>query len=603
MAESEGARTSAESPEAIASIFNTYFTSIFTRDQPSTEKDSRTIDEDCDHSTNTTLLEDITLTPDHVAAVLRTLDNDKAHGPDGIPARLLTETASVIAPSLCDLFNKSLRTGVVPREWKLANVVPVFKKGDKEYVENYRPISLLSLISKVLERCLFECIKDRVFSQINPCQHGFIPGRNCVTQLIEVFDTIGNLLDRGKQIDVLYLDMSKAFDKVSHKRLLLRLRDFGFSGNILKWFQSYLQDRRQQTTILGATSSPTPVTSGVPQGSILGPLLFLLYENDLPSSIVSSSIATYADDTKLFKEINCLDDATGLQDDLLNFETSSSNAGLQLNTSKCKTLRVTRRRETIEHQYSLVNQTLETSKHERDLGVWISNNLTWRKQVLEQCSKANKLLGFVKRSTRNITSQSARRTLYLTLVRSQVGYATQVWSPQSVELISRLERVQRRASKYILGLPFLCEASYEQRLKKLKLLPISYWHEYLDMMFLFKVSCGAINLPRSVLPTQNLNARTTRSVQPNCLQFRTKKCYTATYQQSYTIRSTRIWNTLPKLITNKSNSLYTFKKYLLDYYLSALQLNYNIDDPRSWKTICLKCNQTRDLTKPLACCF
>ena len=325
-----------------------------------------------------------------------------------------------------------------------------------------------------------------MFSQINPCQHGFIPGRNCVTQLIEVFDTIGNLLDRGKQIDVLYLDMSKAFDKVSHKRLLLRLRDFGFSGNILKWFQSYLQDRRQQTTILGATS-PTPVTSGVPQGSILGPLLFLLYENDLPSSIVSSSIATYADDTKLFKEINCLDDATGLQDDLLNFETSSSNAGLQLNTSKCKTLRVTRRRETIEHQYSLVNQTLETSKHERDLGVWISNNLTWRKQVLEQCSKANKLLGFVKRSTRNITSQSARRTLYLTLVRSQVGYATQVWSPQSVELISRLERVQRRASKYILGLPFLCEASYEQRLKKLKLLPISYWHEYLDMMFLFKV--------------------------------------------------------------------------------------------------------------------
>ena len=237
------------------------------------------------------------------------------------------------------------------------------------------------------------------------------------------------------------------------------------------------------------------------------------------------------------------------------------------------------------------------------MGVWISNNLTWRKQVLEQCSKANKLLGFVKRSTRNITSQSACRTLYLTLVRSQVGYATQVWSPQSVELISRLERVQRRASKYILGLPFLCEASYEQRLKKLKLLPISYWHEYLDMMFLFKVSCGAINLPRSVLPTQNLNVRTTRSVQPNCLQFRTKKCYTATYQQFYTIRSTRIWNTLPKLITNKSNSLFTFKKYLLDYYLSALQLNYNTDDPRSWKTICLKCNQTRDLTKPLACCF
>ena len=128
---------------------------------------------------------------------------------------------------------------------------------------------------------------------------------------------------------------------------------------------------------------------------------------------------------------------------------------------------------------------------------------------------------------------------------------------------------------------------------------------YLDMMFLFKLSKLWCYKSSEISPsyTQNLNARTTRSVQPNCLQFRTKKCYTATYQQSYTIRSTRIWNTLPKLITNKSNSLYTFKKYLLDYYLSALQLNYNIDDPRSWKTICLKCNQTRDLTKPLACCF
>jgi hypothetical protein len=160
---------------------------------------------------------------------------------------------------------------------------------------------------------------------------------------------------------------------------------------------------------------------------------------------MSSSIATYADDTKLFKEKNCLDDATALRDDLSNFETSSSNAGLQLNTSKCKALRVTRRRKTIEHPYSLENQTLETSEHERDLGVWISNNLTWQKQVLEQYSKANKLLGFVKRCTRNITSQSARRTLYLALVRSQVGHATQVWSPCTRELVSALVTTVRRA--------------------------------------------------------------------------------------------------------------------------------------------------------------
>ncbi len=307
------------------------------------------------------MLDDVVLTPD-VMNVLRTIDNNKAHGPDGIPARLLTETASQISSSLCELFNKSLRTGIVPFDWKLANVVPVYKRGDQEFVENYRPISLLSLISKVLERCVFNNIKDHIFSQINSCQHGFVRGKNCVTQLIEVFDKIGSLLDRGKQIDVIYLDMSKAFDKVSHKRLLLRLRECGFGGNILNWFHSYLQDRRQQTTILGASSSPSQVTSGVPQGSILGPMLFLLYENDLPSSVKNSSIATYADDTKIFKEISNIGDATALQEDLTNFESSSLDAGLFLNSSKCKTLRVTRKHHSIEYPYTLQDDILDDSE-------------------------------------------------------------------------------------------------------------------------------------------------------------------------------------------------------------------------------------------------
>ena len=156
---------------------------------------------------------------------------------------------------------------------------------------------------------------------------------------------------------------------MSHKRLLLRLRESRFSGNILNWFHSCLQDRRQQTTILEATPWPTPVTSGVPQGSILGLLLFLLYENDLPSSISSSTIAIYADDTKTFKEINSLNDDTALQEDLSNFKASSTNTGLQLNASKCKAVCVTRRRKKIEYPYNLKDKTLETSEQERDLGV------------------------------------------------------------------------------------------------------------------------------------------------------------------------------------------------------------------------------------------
>ena len=198
-----------------------------------------------------------------------------------------------------------------------------------------------------------------------------------MSQLIEVFDKIGSQLDRSKQIDVIYLNMSKAFDKVNHKRLLLCLCKYGFGSNFLNWFQSYLQDRRQQITILGASSSPSQVTSGVLQGSILEPIMFLFYENDLPSSVKNSSIATYADDTKIFKEISESNDAKALQEDLTNFESTSFDASLLLNSSTCKTLWVTRKHHSIEYPYTLQDDILCDSENEHDLGIWISNNLTW----------------------------------------------------------------------------------------------------------------------------------------------------------------------------------------------------------------------------------
>ena len=158
-------------------------------------------------------LSDLTLTVTQVLDVLTTLDASKATGPSEIPARILKETGYEIAPSLCELFNKSLRLGSLPMDWKLANVVPVFKKDNKEYAENYRPISLLYLVSKVMERCVFNSVKDRVFSLIDSSQYGFITGRSCVTQLVEVLDYIGSQLDNGGQVDVIYLDMSKLLIK------------------------------------------------------------------------------------------------------------------------------------------------------------------------------------------------------------------------------------------------------------------------------------------------------------------------------------------------------------------------------------------------------
>ncbi len=596
----ETERIFADNPADIAALFNNYFTSTFTID-PKIEVSSP---DALPGQSDNTIIENITLSEADVFSVLYNLDINKAQGPDGIPARLLKETARQIAPSLTLLFNKSLSTGVLPRDWKLANVVPVYKKDTKEHVENYRPISFLSLISKALERCVFNKIKDHVFDQINDGQHGFVPRKSCVTQLIEVFDYIGRELDLGKQVDVIYLDMSKAFDRVSHMQLLKRLRDFGFGGNTLNWFRSYLKDRRQQTTVLGATSSALPVTSGVPQGSILGPLLFLLYQNNHSNSINHSKIATFADDTKIYKVINKEADASAMENDLANFQTPSANANLLLNTDKCKTLRITRKRNKINHNYKLQDSALKITDYERDLGVWTSSTLTWSKQVLHQCAQANRSLGYIRRSTIKIKTISVRRMLYLTLVRSHLAYASQVWAPQSVDLIKHTERVQRRASKYILDLPFFCDINYNHRLSTLNLLPLCCWHEYLDILFLFKSHHNIINLSNDRMPHPQHSSQRTRSANPKCLQFETPACKTSTYQKSYLIRATRVWNTLPKDLTiNGMITLKEFRKMLYNYYETALDKCYDVDDPRTWKSVCIKCNQARDLTRPITCCF
>ena len=229
------------------------------------------------------------------------------------------------------MFNKSLTLGCIPEDWKLANIVPVFKKDNKEQEENYRPISLLSTVSKVMDKCLFNAIRDHVFNLISSCQHGFIAERSCATQLVDVLDQIGTKLDRERQVNIKSLDISKASNKVNHANLVRKLHQYGFGGNLLTWLESYLHNRSQRVTILGATSSALPVTSGVPQGSILGPMLFLLYVNSLPDAVRSSQITSFADDTKIFKEMTSTHDAEQPQEDLSNQVTWSDFASLNFN--------------------------------------------------------------------------------------------------------------------------------------------------------------------------------------------------------------------------------------------------------------------------------
>ena len=229
---------------------------------------------------------------------------------------------------------------------------------------------------------------------------------------------------------------------------------------------------------------------------MLEPVLFLLYVNDLLDVVLSSRVARFADDTKLYHRIDNPSAAESLQEDLHSLERWSEVSGQVLNERRCKLQRIKRKRNPIHFPFTIKGKELEVTEIEKDLGVSIQSDLLWSKQVFNCCSKANKLLGLLRRSTAEVESQRTRRTLYLSVVRSTLGYATQIRAPQSIELMRKVERVQRRATKFILRLPFFCPDSYQDRLARPSLLPISYWHEYLDLVFFFKALNGLIEIEK-----------------------------------------------------------------------------------------------------------
>jgi len=262
-------------------------------------------------------LQNIEIDVDIVIDKLNSVNVNKSQGPHEIHGKLLMELREEIAPSLVDLFKASLETGVVPQDFRDATVVPLHKKGGRDKAENYRPISLTSIVGKFLE----SVIKDNIVSflennnLIRDSQHGFISGRSCLTNLLDFMDEVTRELDIGNSVDVIYLDFAKAFDKVPHKRLLSKLEAHGITGKVLRWIAGWFRDRRQKVSVEGELSEWTEVKSGVPQGSVLGPLLFLVYINDIDENILSK-FCKFADDSKVAKVVNNAHDAEILREDL-----------------------------------------------------------------------------------------------------------------------------------------------------------------------------------------------------------------------------------------------------------------------------------------------
>ena len=272
-----------------------------------------------------------------------------------------------------------------------------------------------------------------------------------VSQLLSVLQhSIGKNLENNFQTDILYLDFAKAFDSVDHAILLEKLKRYGVAGHLHEWFKNYLQDQQQRVVVDRFTSSWAPVTSGVPQGSLLGPLLFIIFINDLPSALPDSSLtALYADDTKLFGSILSYQDATKLQQALTNLDSWSLHNNINFNASKCKVLSVTRKKNPVRYDYHLgqVDSPLTTRERGDRSRCHDNKQINVGTQVLMVSARANKLLGLFPRTCPMLTDVKVRRSLYLALVKSQMSYATEVWSPSHSTLKQKAERVQRRATR------------------------------------------------------------------------------------------------------------------------------------------------------------
>lgn len=369
-------------------------------------------------------------------------------------------------------------------------------------------------------------------------QHGFRVRRSCETQLIDFTQELARNLDKGQQIDAVVMDFSKAFDKVAHNRLLLKLENYGVGGRTLCWVRDFLHNRFQCVVVDGKSSDSGSVTSGVPQGSVIGPILFLVYINDLPDC-VSSHTRLFADDTIIYRQIKTDDDGQTLQDDLRRLEDWEDLWQMKFHPGKCQVIRFTRKRKPLERSYLLHNVPLDTVPEIKYLGVTFRDNLKWNSHIDNMTSKANQTLGFVRRNLR-ISSPVIKERAYKGLVRPKVEYASTVWNPYTVHHTHKIEMVQRRAARWVLN-------RHHNTSSVTDMLDHLGWRTLKDrridasLCMFFKMTSGLVTIgPQSVAQRPTRTLRSAHS-----LSFIPMTTTRDVYRFSFYPRTIFLWNALP----------------------------------------------------------
>ncbi len=526
--------TNNEKAEALSSQFSSVFTAENNHNIPS-------------FNVNCPSMPNITITSSGVLKLLTEVKTNKSTGPDELAPRLLKECAREITPLITLLFNKSLSSSHVPADWKIANICPVFKKGCRNLPENYRPVSLTSVVSKLLEHIIFSNVSSHLekHSILSPRQHGFRSGHSCESQLILALDDWSRIVDNKGQVDVAILDFSKAFDTVPHERLRVKLQGYGIRGNTLAWISTFLSGRRQRVALNGTYSNWAPVSSGVPQGTVLGPLLFLLYINDIGENI-GSEIRLFADDCILYKKIASDLDCTALQTDLNILSTWAIKWQMSFNVKKCHIMHITKKRNPNCRVYNMSGTQLLTVTSYPYLGVEIQNNLSWENHVSAISKRGSKILGLLRRNI-NSCNRETKSIAYMSLVRPILEYASPVWDPYRLKHINSLDQVQRRAARFAFA-DYRSTSSVSAMLNMLKWPSLQDRRSINRLVLFYKAfnKFTAIPLDHLAHPT-----RITRRCSDIAKTFLHPHANSDIYKYAFLPRTIVEWNSLPNLVRDK----------------------------------------------------
>lgn len=466
-----------------------------------------------------------------------------ATGPDEINSKILKNAKEPVSTMLALLFAQSLASSIIPIKWKLGKIVPTFKSGNRTSPLNYRPISITSVPSKILEHVIFSHIINHLERHhfLSNSQHGFRKGLSCETQLSSFTHDLHVNLDSNIQTDVIFLDFEKAFDKVPHHRLMHKLSLLNLDPLVFNWIENFLLRRKQFVVLNGAQSNTAPVLSGVPQGTVLGPLLFLIYVNDLPSHI-TNNIRLFADDCVLYARITCKQDQLNLQADLIRIENWCKNWQMSLNVSKCKLMSFSRRACPLVNNYTLSGSSLQSTKVYKYLGVHITHDLSWTTHVNKLIASTTRSLGYLQR-TMKLAPSNLKLLAYKTLIRPKLEYAAAIWDPHQSYLIENIEAIQNRAVRFT----FSDYSSFTSvtNLKSRAALPPLNHRRKLARLALFHRFYYSLSPSSYVTPKLHASSRSKNELQVSYPRPRTN-----TFAQSFFVRTAKEWNDLPNHVVH-----------------------------------------------------